>query len=209
MSFTPPPVPAELADLPRTRAGLVVPGISVRHRDGTAVLGMVDHRRALDALVRGLCQICLRPLDTRIVALARPRDLVQGWICEPAMHRVCADYAILGCPMLAGVLTHYRASRPASVGQPCGDRRCHCIAWAPENPHGPPPNAPAEPWYAVWLAPDAYRVGVHPTLGRPAVDISRVRPSAIHPLPETGATPEQADMYRAILHSRAFLSDLW
>ncbi|OPC76876.1 hypothetical protein B4N89_46245 [Embleya scabrispora] len=61
----------------------------------------------------------------------------------------------------------------------------------------------------MWLAPDSYRVGVDPATGRLALDLSRARPLAIRPLPATGATREHADVYRGILQSRAFLSELW
>ncbi|WP_331738823.1 hypothetical protein [Embleya sp. NBC_00896] len=208
MGFSPPPVPLALADLPRTRAGLVVPAISLRHRDGTAILGMTDHDRVHHALSRGLCQTCWRPLDDRIVALARPRDFVHGWISEPGMHPVCAHYSTQGCPMLAGVLTRHRATPRASVREPCGDPECHCVAWAPVDPHGPRAKAPAESWYTIWLAPDSYHVGLDPTTQRLALDLSRARPLKIRPLSATGATREQADGYRAMLSTRAFLADL-
>ncbi|MEU0937658.1 hypothetical protein [Embleya sp. NPDC005971] len=202
-----PPIPIVLEHLSR-QGGYAVPWISLRHRDGTAILGVVDHDRVRTALVDRWCQTCGRPLRDRIVVLARHQDFAFGWVSEPGMHPECAFYSTSSCPMLTGVLPRHRSHAPAAMREPCGNPLCDCRAWGPPDDFPGRAEQPAERWFAIWLDPAGYRIDTDPVTGRPAVSLAGIRPLTIRPLPATGATADEARTLKAGFASLAFLAGL-
>ncbi|MFC4004412.1 hypothetical protein ACFS2C_19440 [Prauserella oleivorans] len=138
--ITVPPIPAWLAHLP-TVGGLVVPWITPRTADRRYLFGSVDRDRMGQALLRRLCGVCGRPLEDRLVLLMRLSDLPRRCTNEPALHPQCATYTIAACPMVGGRRDHYR-STPLMVD----------TTIVPPSDSAARQGAPAEPWFAVWLA---------------------------------------------------------
>lgn len=155
--MTAPPIPARLAGRP-TRSGLVVPWISVVLADGTAHLGNVHGTKSHTALMRKLCQTCGEPLERPLVLFATASGLELGQTSEPGMHPECAAYSAKACPMVNGMLKHYKTADRVA-GQPCFEPGCDCAGWVSESP-GADAGRSVEPWFAVWV--DDYAVGVDP-----------------------------------------------
>jgi len=133
-----PAIPVALADQP-TLGGLVVPWITSR-AGGRFLFGAIDVDRTQWALINRRCGVCGRPLQDRLVLLARQSDLPRERVGEPALHPVCATYTMDACPMVAGRLEQYRAS-PVPLAP--GMVRASDSALRA--------GADAEPWFAVWL----------------------------------------------------------
>src|SRR4051812_29215218 len=81
-SYGVPPIPIHLAEFP-TVGGLVVPNITLRHRNGAAALGLVDYRRMVHCFRERCCGVCGEPVEGRLVFLMRSFDLARSMSCEP------------------------------------------------------------------------------------------------------------------------------
>jgi hypothetical protein len=152
------PRPQQLADQPLWR-GLIVPKITLRHRNGTPILGEVDHDVIGDFLLREQCQLCGKRISSprgTAVVMARPADFERGLVNEPAQHPWCADYSAQTCPMLSGRLDQYRMDT-RSERERCGDQLCPCVHWTP-LPTALRAGQPASPWYAVRFPMADYRI---------------------------------------------------
>jgi hypothetical protein len=158
--MTAPPIPLRLAGRP-TMGGLVVPWISVQHRDGRAILGAIHGSRTDTCIRQRRCQTCGDPLGERIVLFARPRDIARGYIAEPALHPDCAAYSAKACPMINGSMTKYRTSPHKVDGKPCGEPGCDCAGWISADDQKARSDQPAEPWFALWITPGDYRTAVN------------------------------------------------
>lgn len=131
------PVPQRLAEAP-VSAGMVVPYITMTHRDPTKpVWGAVNPARLQQIWHHSLCQVCGQRLDgPRVVVYIRPWDYLRGIGPEPALHPECGLYSKRTCPMLAGHTDHYNrhpadghaATRSAPAG--CGRHRIRTPARA-------------------------------------------------------------------------------
>lgn len=147
-----PPIPARLACRPLS-GGLVVPWISVESGDGRHVLGHVHTSKRNRCVVEQRCQIDGQRLDQPCVALVGPDELEAGWSREPAMHPECARYSAVACPMVSGLMTHYRSTAFDMSTLSCNKPDCDCGGWTPSNT-GPRTAAglPAEPFTLMWLS---------------------------------------------------------
>jgi hypothetical protein len=167
-----PPIPVRLVDRP-TIGGLVVPYITPRTADGRYLFGGVDARRQQRCLTQRRCSVCGRALieqpDDRLILFMRLSDLPHRRTSEPALDPVCAAYTQAACPMVAGRLTHYRATAmPLDPGM------------APSVDQPARLGAPAEPWFAVWLT--GYDVQIDPRNRQPAASYDGIRPLRIRPI---------------------------
>jgi hypothetical protein len=147
-SFGAPPIPVHLADFP-TVGGLVVPYITLRHRNGTAALGLVDYSRMVECFEEHRCGVCGEVVSERMVFFMRSVDLDRGLSSEPGLCPACAAYTMAACPMITGTMARYRQSAPAFIRRQCGDSECECSQWvasAETNRYG----ATREPWFALW-----------------------------------------------------------
>lgn len=147
--FTPPPIPIHLAGFP-TVGELVVPFITLRHRNGKAALGLVDGDRLEQCLRQRRCGVCGQVMESRMVFLMRPFDLARKCSVEPGLCPPCAAYTQVACPMVSGHMAHYRESVSSFVSRHCDDSDCMCTAWSPPERSSSRFGAPAEPWYALW-----------------------------------------------------------
>jgi hypothetical protein len=175
--FTPPPIPVHLAGS-RTQGGLVVAYVTLRHRNGDAALGLIDHQKVTLCLHGRRCGVCGLPMDERMVFLMRQIDLDRKRSSEPGMCPPCAAYTQRACPMISGAMKHGRKSLPQFVWRECGDPLCLCWSWIPPGEPGRY-GAPADRWFAVWLASYMF---VHDEAGSPAADFSRTRVLAVRPI---------------------------
>jgi hypothetical protein len=147
--FTTPPIPVHLAQFP-TIGGLVVPFITLQHRDGAAALGLVDSTRLERCLRERRCSVCGQVIVGRTVFLMRSFDLARKSSVEPGLCPPCAAYTQQACPMVAGYMEHYRKSVAPLVKRRCGDPACLCWAWVSPSEPSARLGAPAERWYALW-----------------------------------------------------------
>lgn len=147
-SFGVPPIPVHLADFP-TVGGLVVPYITLRHRNGTAALGLVDYSRMVHCFEEHRCGVCAEPVRDRMVFLMRSLDLIRARSAEPGLCPPCAAYTMAACPMIAGRMAHYRRSQPAFISRRCDDPECTCSQWA-STPEPQRYGHTAEQWFALW-----------------------------------------------------------
>ncbi len=153
-------IPARLAGAP-TSAGLVIPYITVTHRDRTRpVWGQVDAARMRHVLHERRCQICGQRLDEVAVVMIRSSDYQRGVAVEPGCHPECAHYSRQACVLLSGKTDRFN---PTSAGTPpvCGDPHCHCQFWTPQSPpetSTPRQGAPTEAWYEAWIHLHDYRI---------------------------------------------------
>ena len=182
-AFTPPPVPAHLAQFP-TMGGLVVPFITPRHRNGKAALGLVHPLRVELCIREQRCGVHGQVIRDRMVFLMREADLVRKYSNEPALCPPCAAYTQAACPMVGGYMTHYRDKVAPFVTRKCGDSQCECRLWAPPDESSARFGARAEKWYALWTL--QYRAGRDPE-GRPAAGFAGLR---VLKLREIGLSPQ-------------------
>ncbi|MGR6924584.1 hypothetical protein ACU635_60925 [[Actinomadura] parvosata] len=163
------PVPIRLNTAP-TQGGLVIPYITVRHRDGRARFSTNDPRRQLRCLLQARCSVCGQPLGDRrdrstsllaaahaFVLLMRPSDLIRGYSSEPGLHPECAAYAERACPMLNGSRTHYRHTLDLESDR-CADPACDCRRWANAADIQARAGAPASAFYRLRLPLHLYRL---------------------------------------------------
>jgi hypothetical protein len=132
-------IPLWLSHLPVV-GGMAVPWITAVAPDGRHLFGALDPHRQRQAITGWRCQVCGRVLDRPLVLLMRLRDVPRRETSEPGLHPQCAAYTAAACPMVAGRMRHYR-SAPIALGGG---------AVASTDPARL--GAPAEPWFAVWLA---------------------------------------------------------
>ena len=148
-AFKPPPIPVHLARYP-TIGGLVVPFITLQHRNGNAALGLVNHDLVEWCLRERRCGVCGLSLAGRMVFLMRHSDLARRCSVEPGLCPTCAAYTQKACPMVAGSMEHYRKSVTPFVERQCDDPACQCATWIAPEGSSPRLGAPAEQWYALW-----------------------------------------------------------
>jgi hypothetical protein len=183
-SFGAPPIPVHLAQFPVV-GGLVVPYITLRHRNGAAALGLVDYNRTVRCFTERRCGVCGGIVAGRMVFLMRSFDLTRKLSSEPGLCPPCAAYAIAACPMLTGQMAHYRQSRPTFIRRRCDDPECECSQWIST----PEPNrygAAAERWLALWTT--QYRL-VHDARGRLAAGFAGVRVLSIREIRQPAPAP--------------------
>lgn len=148
-AFTAPPIPIHLAGF-QSVGGLVIPFITLQHRNGTAALGLVDARRMELCLRERRCGVCGGSMPGRMVFFMRRTDLNRKCSVEPAMCPPCAAYTGRACPMITGNMAQYRRSVSSFPARACGDPLCQCTLWAPPDDSSARLGAQAEPWYALW-----------------------------------------------------------
>ncbi|GHC88513.1 cell envelope biogenesis protein OmpA [Streptomyces flavofungini] len=152
-------IPQRCAQRPLA-GGLVVPYVSLVH-SGHVVFGTLNADLTRTAFLRGLCQICGQPLDTRCFLIVSPADVARGYSPEPALHPECLPYTVAHCPMLNGTATHYR-SRPALTGHPagrsCSDPLCPCPSQSPDEAHASRTGSPADRFEAWMISTKHYRL---------------------------------------------------
>lgn len=147
--FIVPPIPVHLAQFP-TSGGLVIPFITLQHRNGKAALGLVDANRVELCLREKRCSVCGSVITGRMVFLMRYIDLNRKCSTEPALCPPCAAYTQQACPMLTGRMAHYQRSVSSFTTRTCGDPACQCSLWAPPDRETARLGAPADQWYALW-----------------------------------------------------------
>jgi hypothetical protein len=177
-----PAIPARLADRP-TVGGLVVPWISIESGDGRYVLGSVHTSRRNACVTDYRCQIDGELLDWPAVVFARPVDIHNGYTAEPAMHRECAAYSAKACPMVAGQMSHYRATPHDLSSLKCNEPGCGCAGWVNSADVKARAGKPADPYFALWL--DRYDIAVDPDgavigVGWKTRPPCRIRPLGVH-----------------------------
>jgi len=148
-SFDPPPIPVHLTQFP-TAGGLVIPFITLQHRNGRAALGLVDAKRMELCLRERRCSVCGSVIVGRMVFLMRQIDLHRKCSNEPALCPPCAAYTQKACPMIAGHMAHYQRSLSSFPTRICGDPSCECALWAPPDASSPRLGTQADQWYALW-----------------------------------------------------------
>ena len=147
--FIPPPIPMHLAQFP-TSGGLVIPFITLQHRNGKAALGLVDAHRVELCLRERRCSVCGSVVAERMVFLLRRIDLARKCSTEPALCPPCAAYTQQACPMVTGHMARYQASVSPFAARTCGDPQCPCALWAPPDDKTARLGAPADQWFALW-----------------------------------------------------------
>ncbi|GAA3832235.1 hypothetical protein GCM10022226_61830 [Sphaerisporangium flaviroseum] len=163
-----PPILARLGRCP-TQGGRVIPAVSARHSNGTAIFS-INHPVRRDTCLRDkLCGVCEQRLadgtDDRIVIVVRPVDLIRGYTAEPALHPECSAYASRACPMLAGTMDHYRSTPRDLTAEHCGDPHCDCQLWTNSADLQTRAGAAASPFYAAWITGACYQLHHEPTTG--------------------------------------------
>ncbi|APE37104.1 hypothetical protein BOX37_27825 [Nocardia mangyaensis] len=142
-------------------AGLVVPYITLAHRDRTRpIWGRIDAQRRGEVLHNKRCQVCGEPLDATLVLMIRPSDYQRGVAVEPALHPECAWYSRRACVMLAGHVDRYNPCGGSPLNR-CADPRCRCRFWTSTEDNDATQGRegkPAEAWYEAWIRFDDYRV---------------------------------------------------
>lgn len=90
-ALTPPPIPVHLADFP-TIGGLVIPFVVLRHRNGDAALGLVDHDRLARCLRERRCGVCghnlryLKRVHVHAYKAKRSGDTTTRYPTPPNIH---------------------------------------------------------------------------------------------------------------------------
>lgn len=147
--FEPPPIPAHLVHFP-TRGGLVIPFITLQHRNGKAALGLVDAARMELCLRERRCSVCGSVMADRMVFFVREIDLRRKCSTEPALCPPCAAYTQRVCPMITGRMAHYQTSVSSFPNRSCDDPACACVLWAPPDASSSRLGGTAERWFALW-----------------------------------------------------------
>ncbi|WP_170112193.1 hypothetical protein [Nocardia fluminea] len=199
-------------------AGLVVPYITLAHRDRTRpIWGRIDARRLGEVLDNKRCQVCGEPLDATLVLMIRPSDYLRGVAVEPGLHPECAWYSRRACVMLAGHVDRYNPAGGSPLTQ-CWDPLCHCRFWASVEDNDATPGRegkPAEAWYQAWLKLEDYRIFTVPAdesgpaatgIALHRVPLLRLR-KARDPAPD-GTNTEWMDILAKIVAARKLWNSL-
>lgn len=188
--FQAPPIPAYLAQFP-TVGGLVIPFITLQHRNGKAALGLVDASRVELCLREKRCSVCGSVIAGRMVFLMRPVDLGRKCSNEPALCPPCAAYTQAACPMITGHMARYQASVSPFATRTCGDPSCRCVLWAPPDATTARLGAAAEPWFALWTL--QYEL-IRDDADRPAASFAGLKVLRIREIrPQPDAEPETSE----------------
>ena len=188
-----PAIPVRLSRRPLI-AGLAIPWVTALHTNGTPVLGVLDPRRQAACLTRRLCQACGQQLGSPLVLMVRARDVVAGYVNEPALHPECAAYSALACPMLAGMMARYRSAPLPARQVRCGDAACECRAWVMSGDRDLRAGRPREAFAAVWIDLSQYRVTASPAGGTPPrLTLRDIRVLKVRPV-----TPGRPDGWTAL-----------
>jgi len=147
--------------------GLAVPWVVAHHADGTPVLGFLDPRRQAACLARRLCQACGQALGSPLVLMVRARDVLAGYVNEPALHPECAAYSAASCPMLSGMMARYRSVPRPARQERCGDSSCGCSGWTMSGDRELRAGRPREAFAAVWIDQTQYQAFEGPAVGTP------------------------------------------
>lgn len=183
--------------------GLVVPWVSLVH-NGHAAFGSINTKRAIQAFLSRLCQICGQALDERCFLIVRPADMKAGYAPEPALHPECLPYAAAQCPMLNGVATRYRQhpileKHPA--GRPCADPACPCPGRSPGQDHSARSGRPADRYEAWMISSQEYRLAARADAPEIPAGISLAVPILRRRLLREAALPADAARLLELLHS--------
>jgi hypothetical protein len=187
-SFGVPPIPVHLAQLP-TVGGLVVPYITLRHRNGAAALGLVDYSRMVRCFEGHRCGVCAETVSNRMVFLMRSLDLIRSRSAEPGLCPPCAAYTMMACPMVASRMAHYRRSQPTFMSRQCGDPECSCSQWT-STPEPQRYGHAAEQWFALWTTEYRLTRGTH---GRLEADFTGMRVLRVREVRTHIGAPEEAE----------------
>ena len=96
-----PPLPANIARLPRHR-GYPVPWFVDRTNiAGDPDFRVADGRRFVEAIRKGLCWVCGQSLRRPAAFLVGPMCAVNRISAEPPSHIECAEWSAIGCPFLS------------------------------------------------------------------------------------------------------------
>lgn len=188
-----PPIPVRLAHRP-TVGGLVEPWVNIRLADGTVDFRQTTGSNWRRAWSERRCQIDGQPLGGLIAFLGGPNQIAEGgYFDEAGLHPECAAYAMRACPMVAGRMSHYRAT-PALTqtrrGAVCPTPGCDCDGYIASEQvlhaggltvraatdTGSAAGEPAHDWFAVYAR--SYQLATTPEgqlLGGVPRDIVRTR----------------------------------
>jgi hypothetical protein len=100
--------------------------------------------------------------------MVRARDVVAGYVNEPALHPECAAYSAAACPMLAGMMARYRSAPRPPRQERCDNASCECRAWVMPGDRELRAGRPREAFAAVWIDQGQYRITEGPAAGAPA-----------------------------------------
>lgn len=92
-------VPDLLLDRPVSSKGFLVPYF-VAWVNGDWDFRVIYPEIRIDAMRRGVCWLCGKPLGTKKVFVAGPMCVVTKTSAEPPCHQSCAEYAVQACPFL-------------------------------------------------------------------------------------------------------------
>jgi hypothetical protein len=181
-------IPVRLSGRP-VIGGLAIPWVTTQHADGTPVLGFIDPRRQTACLTDRLCQACGQQLGSPMVLMVRARDVLAGFVNEPALHPECAAYSAVACPMLAGMMARYRSAPRPARQERCGNPSCQCRAWVTSGDRDLRAGRPREAFAAVWIDRSQYQVTASPAGGAPPrLGLRDLRVLTVRPV-----TPGQPD----------------
>jgi hypothetical protein len=100
-------VPPRMANLPRNKAGYVVPWF-VAYIDGEPDFRVVRENGIGEALKYQKCWLCGQHRGANAAFVIGPMCAVNRVSAEPPAHRDCATYAARACPFLANPNMHRR-----------------------------------------------------------------------------------------------------
>ncbi len=95
-----PPMPPNIARLPRDHRGFPIPWFVAKLADGTRDFRIADDRKRLHAVRHSCCWVCGERLGRFKVFVIGPMCVVNRVTAEPPCHLACAEFAAKACPFL-------------------------------------------------------------------------------------------------------------
>ena len=95
-----PPIPKNIALLPRDERGYPVPWF-VAWIDGKPEFRVADGRKWVQAVKLKMCWVCGQKLDYKFVFPIGPMCAVNQTTAEPPCHAECAHFSVKACPFLS------------------------------------------------------------------------------------------------------------
>jgi hypothetical protein len=108
MDITKIQIPDRLLDRPRDPRGYPITYITAMTQNGPD-FATTDEAKRFDALKNNLCALCGKSLDDyQFYFIGGEKSYQSHAFIDPAMHGLCARYAIQVCPFLRGDISKYR-----------------------------------------------------------------------------------------------------
>lgn len=116
-----PPMPPNIARLPRDSRGFPIPWFVATLDNGQRDFRIADYRKRARAVLQKRCWVCGEPLGRFKCFVIGPMCVVNRVTSEPPCHLACAEFSARACPFLMRPrMRRNDKDKPAQISAPPG-----------------------------------------------------------------------------------------